>query len=111
MRLRRILPLLTLIALLLAPFGRMATVEAAVMPHHAALAAPPEGCADAPAPDQDRGGDESAIDCFTACAVMTPGDAPALAVALAAALPARPATPRDFAGIAPEAEPPPPRVS
>jgi hypothetical protein len=97
-----------LLALALAPFGRMAAAEAKAMPHHAAMAMPGH-CAGQPQPDQDR--HPATIDCMMACAAMAPHAAtdfvpPTVAHAEPASAPAL-----ILAGILPEAEPPPPRLS
>ena len=108
MSFRRLLPLLALLALLVAPFGRMAAAEAMAMPHHAP-AAMAGHCDDMPAPDGDEPG--KAVDCMIACAVMTPSEAPALKAAPPArSMPASFAVP-GFSGLHPEADPPPPRFS
>ena len=109
MSFRRLLPLLALVALLVAPFGRMAAAEAMAMPRHAAVAMAGH-CDDMPAPGQHESG-KAAIDCLTACAVMTPADAPALAAeAPLRAVPAE-STPLPISGLRPESDPPPPRFS
>lgn len=109
MSLRRLLPLLVLLALTLAPFGRMDMAEAKAMPHRmpAAMAA---HCSGQSMPDSDEGG-RGAADCMIACAVMAPVAAPFPAPPPAAE--AAPfATPSSLtAGVRPEAEPPPPRFS
>ena len=109
MTLRRLLPLLTLLVLLAAPFGRMAAAEAMPTAHHGVAAATPGHCHDVPPPAEDEPG--RAIDCMLACAVMAPAEAPpAPRAPAAAAAPDRIAL-RDLPGISPEAEPPPPRRS
>jgi len=106
---RRLVPLLALLALLVAPFGRMAAAEAMAMPHHAP-AAMAGHCDDMPAPDEDGTG-KAAVDCMTACAVMTPSEAPALTASPPVrSMPASFAVP-GFSGLHPEADPPPPRFS
>ena len=110
MKLRRLLPLLALIALLVAPFGRMAAAEASAMPHHGAAAPAASHCPDMPAPDGGDGS-QSSIDCMIACAAVTAADAPALAPAP----PSRAVTAIRrvvrFSGLNPQADPPPPRLS
>lgn len=108
MRLRRPLTFLVLLALAIAPFGRMGMAEAKAMPNHEMPAM--AHCPGAPAPDGDEGGG-IAIDCMIVCAAMTPAAAPFFApVPAAEAAPA--AIPASIlAGIRPEAEPPPPRLS
>lgn len=105
---RRLLSLLALIAVAVAPFGRMAAAEAAVPSHHMTMTAPGH-CDDSPAPDGDNAG--KTLDCLTACASLAAVEAAALAIlvhppAAAVALPTAGA-----AGLVPEAEPPPPRFS
>lgn len=108
MSLRRFLPFLMLLALALAPFGRMAAAEAKAMPHHSATAMP-DHCAGEPQPDE--GLQPSSIDCMIACAAMAPAAAMEF-VAPPVAL-VEPTAPPELipAGIRPEAEPPPPRFS
>ena len=110
MSFRRLLPLLTLLALLVAPFGRMAAAETMPVSHHAAAtAAMADHCADLPAPEQDR--PDQSIDCMMACAAMAAADAPAFETeAFAPAEPERLPLP-SFTGLNPEADPPPPRYS
>jgi hypothetical protein len=108
-RFRRLLPFLVLLALVLAPFGRMGAAEAKAMPHRmpAAMAA---HCSGQPMPDSDKGRRVS-IDCMIACAAMAPAAAPIL-VPPPAAEAAPVATLALLAtGLRPEAEPPPPRFS
>lgn len=103
----RILPLLALLALLIAPFGMMSGAAAA-MPMHAPEMAAGHCEGKAPAEPAEQG---KAIDCMIACAAL-PAIAPISAAAFrtAADLPAPPpfASP---AGTMPEADPPPPRFS
>lgn len=108
MSLRRTLSILIL-ALLLAPFGRMGAAEAQPMPRHAAMQAPGH-CGDQPQPanDSDQG---AAIDCMIACAgLATAPEALEMLAKVAPALP-RPAAAPSRAGIRPEADPPPPRFA
>lgn len=113
MSVRCLLPLLVLIALLFAPFGRISAAEAMAMPHDRPTAAAmpaPGHCHDMPAPDEGAG-DKAAIDCTIACAVMAPpGAATFEAVVAPAPAPIRGPLPV-FAGLHPEADPPPPRRS
>lgn len=104
---RRALPLLVLIALTLSPFSRMNMAEAAATPHQATPVA--GHCTDMPAPEPGKPG--KAIDCMIACSAVAPAGAPELAPfpPLAAAPTVLPLF--AFAGIVPEAEPPPPRIS
>lgn len=102
---RRVLALLMLAALMLAPFGRMGAAEARPMPHHQAM---PVHCVGQPQP----AGDDSApvsIDCMIACAAMTPAAAPFFAPPPAAEAAPAPIPASALAGIRPDAEPPPPR--
>ena len=109
---RAFLSLAMLLALLIAPFGRMAAAEAATMPHGQAPTAMAGHCSDMPAPDPDEPGHGTmTIDCLVACATIATPDAPALAAILFS-----PATPEPgrlalFIGLHPEADPPPPRLS
>lgn len=109
MTFRRLLPLLTLLALLVAPFGRMAAAEAMVMPHHQA-AAMPGHCDEMPAGDED-GADKTAIDCMIACAAMAVAETPNLVASPDVAPAPISLTLPDLPGLNPEAEPPPPRLS
>ena len=106
---RRLLPLLALLALLAAPFGRIAAAEAMTAGHHPPMAMTGH-CEDMPSPQQDKT-DKTAIDCMIACAAMATEDAcgttvraPLVAGPIAGALPV-------FFGLHPEADPPPPRFS
>ena len=107
--LRRLLPYLVLLALVMAPFGRIGVAQAKAMPHHAASAMASH-CPGQPMPDGDKSG-RMAADCMIACAAMAP--APAFFLAPPAAAEAAPVPMRAFslAGIRPEADPPPPRFS
>ena len=105
MRFRRALQLLVLVALMLAPFGRIGMTEAQAMPRLMAA-----HCGDRPMPGPIKGHAMS-VDCTIACAAMAPpavsGFTPPPA---AATVPA--AAPVSFlAGVRPEADPPPPRLS
>ncbi len=108
---RRLLPLLALLALLIAPFGRMGMAEATPTPNHGAPMAMAGHCEDMPAsaPGQP---DKAGIDCMIACAAIAPDAAPFVAgtpppaAAAPGALPVAP-----FRGLHPTAEPPPPRLS
>ena len=110
MKLRRLFPLLILLALIVAPFGRAAAAEAMAMPHQTA-AAMAGHCQDMPAPEQgDRTGNSS-IDCLVACAAIATAEAFVLAAGSPAASPQGSRVLPRFAGLHPEAEPPPPRLS
>ncbi len=109
MTFRRLLPLLALVALLVAPFGRAAAAEAMAMPDNMA-AAMAGHCDDRPEPADHRS-DKAGVDCLVACAVMTPPAAPALvAEPLLRLAPAASPLPT-ISGLHPEADPPPPRFS
>jgi hypothetical protein len=103
-----LLRVLLLIALLAAPFGRMAAAEA--MPDHSAMAMAGGHCDTMPASGTGESDDRS-IDCMIACAAMATAEPPSLspppaaAAAPAARLLAAPG------GLHPEADPPPPRRS
>ncbi|HEX8641243.1 MAG TPA: hypothetical protein VF704_08805 [Allosphingosinicella sp.] len=105
----RLLPLLVMLALLFAPFGRVAAAEAMAAPAHHAMAAAGH-CDKMPVPD-DPDSDTAAVDCAMACAAVAPPAAPALAPA---PLPVRPGSATFFAtfsGVTPASDPPPPRLS
>ena len=108
MRLFRLLPLLALLALLIAPFGRMAAAEAA--PHHGAPAMA-EHCEQAAPGDEAPDDAQKAIDCMTACAAVAAPSAPPLEVPRRAS--EQPVAARAFGlvGLQPERDPPPPRLS
>jgi len=108
--LRRLFPLLILLALIVAPFGRVAAVEAMAMPHQPA-AAMAGHCQDMPAPDPDERSGKSSIDCLVACAAIATAEAFVLTAGSHAALPQDEFVLPGFAGLHPEAEPPPPRLS
>ena len=111
-RRRLTLSILMLLALLVAPFGRMAAAEAMAMPHHAAPAAMAGHCGDTPAPDQapaERGA--MTIDCLVACATIAAPDAPELAVVESLVVSPQPCRLSTFIGIQHQADPPPPRRS
>jgi hypothetical protein len=105
----RLLRYLVLLALMLAPFGRMSVAEAKAMPHHG-MSMMASHCPDPSPPDGNKAGGMS-VDCMIACAAMVASPAatlnPPAAVELAVA--AIPLT--LLAGIRPEAEPPLPRLS
>lgn len=104
----KLLRLLVLLALLVAPFGRMAAAEAMTMPEHSAMAMPGH-CDPMPAPDP--GDEERSIDCMIACAAVTGAESPQLrAPRPAASLPVG-LVRTGLSGLHPEADPPPPRLS
>lgn len=105
---RRLLPLIALLALAVAPFGRMAAAEAMAPAHHTATAAPGH-CDDMPAPDGDEA--DKLLDCLTACASLAAADASPLPVLTAAPASLQAQPPAGAAGVNPEADPPPPRLS
>lgn len=104
MSLRRLLPVLML-ALLLAPLGRMAAAEAK-------LGTQVSHCGGPQQPANDPGhGKAATIDCTIACAAMAPA-----AESLMAPVEAVPVTPESPpvalpSGVRPEASPPPPRFA
>jgi hypothetical protein len=108
---RRILHLLVLAGLVLAPFGRigLAQAHALAMPH-AAPATMPSHCSGepAPSPDQDK---SDRIDCMTACAAIAAPVGPVFAPPPACGMARVALAAFALAGIRPEAEPPPPRIS
>lgn len=109
---RLCLPLLILVALVVAPFGHMAAAEAMTPSHHSAMATPAH-CPEMPAPAPHKGDrtDKAMIDCQAACAAMATLQAPDLPVPPAATS-SRVTLPIPlFAGLQPEAETPPPRHS
>lgn len=106
MSVRRLAPLLLLIALLVAPIGRMGLAQAAA-PGHGAPAAMAGHCDEMPAPGKT---DRATVDCALACAaIATPmPSVPRLAATAPAAMHV-PFGHRAFAGIHPEIATPPPR--
>ena len=111
-KLRRLLPLLTLLALLVAPFGRISAAEAMMMPQQP-MAAISGHCDDMPAPAQPHGDrtHKASIDCLVACAAMaTADDVPLVRNFALVSLPALFVLPL-FSGLHPESDPPPPRLS
>lgn len=108
MRLRRLVPLLTLLALLFAPLGRTAAAEAA-MPAHAASAMAAH-CSDMAAPAQDDQ-ERSVIDCMIACAALAPPVSSPLDEIAAELMRGEGTAPATFPGISLQFDPPPPRRS
>ena len=109
---RRLTLSILMLALLVAPFGRMAAAEAATMPHHQAPTAMAGHCSEMPAPEQapaERG--TMTIDCLVACATIAAPETPALAAVEALAVSPASRVLNAFIGIHPEADPPPPRRS
>lgn len=109
MTLRRLLPLFTLVALMIAPFGRMGMAEAA-MPQHAAPMAMPGHCEDMPTPASGKPS-KAAIDCMIACAAVATQSAAELVYAVSDPITVAPRPLFSLDGIEPEAADPPPRVS
>jgi hypothetical protein len=101
---RRILHLIVLACLVLAPFGRIGLAQA-----HAAPAAMAGHCAgdSAPAPDRDK---RDRIDCMTACAAIAAPVGPVFTPPPACGMAGVALGTFALAGIQPEAEPPPPRI-
>jgi hypothetical protein len=104
---RRLVQLLVLIALSVAPFGRIGAAQAMAGPMAMTM---PIHCGGQPLPDGDKG-HRMAVDCLIACAAMAPAPAPFV-------LPAPPLSAIAFgpvrsfhSGIRPEADPPPPRAA
>jgi hypothetical protein len=103
---RRLVQILVLIALTVAPFGRIGASQAMAGQGAMAMSA---HCGQ-PMPDGDKG-HRMALDCMIACAAMAPAPTsftlppPALVAApIARAAPL-------LSGVRPEAEPPPPRIA
>jgi len=98
-----------MLAVLAAPFGRIAAAEATIIGHHAPMATAGH-CQDMPSPDQKQS-DKAAIDCMIACAAVATADgaSPVMPAPVADAPAAVPLT--LFSGLHPEADPPPPRFS
>ena len=110
MKLRRLFPLLILLALVVAPIGRVAAAEAMATAHQPA-AAMAGHCQDMPAPDPDERSGKASIDCRVACAAIATAEAYVFAGGSFAASPQDGVVLPGFAGLHPEAEPPPPRLS
>jgi hypothetical protein len=104
---RRLVQLFVLLALTLAPFGRIGASQAMAGPGAMAM---PAHCAGQPMPDGDKG-HRMAVDCMIACAAMAPAPASfTLPLPPLAAAPV-PLLMSHLAGIRPEADPPPPRTA
>lgn len=117
----KILRLLTLFALLIAPLGMLGRHAAMAAPHSAAMPTSPEAdaaamghCADMPAPAAKAPAHKapaSNIDCMLACSCM-PASVPEIGAGpRPSAAPIYAFVPDGEKGLAPEAEPPPPRLS
>lgn len=105
---RRLVQLCVLVALMLAPFGRIGVAQAMPMPHQESMMA--AHCAGQPMPDPDKS-HRMAVDCMIACAAMAPAVAPFLLPAPAPMAVPEAAIASHLTGIRPEADPPPPRPS
>ena len=112
MNCRFVLPWLVLLGLLVAPFGRMAAAEAMARPHPAP-AAMAGHCDEIPAPHHDKGdrSNDKAIDCLSACAAMAALECPVLPGLARVACPQVALISVLSAGLDPQADPPPPRLS
>jgi hypothetical protein len=107
----RLFSLLAMIALLIAPFGRLSTAEAMSADTAMAQAGAMQGhCSDAPAPDHGKSG-KAMVDCMTACASVAPARPMALEPVERQVLAPQARPVLAFAGISLEAETPPPRFS
>lgn len=106
--LRRLLSLMTLLALMVAPVGRAGAAEAASPAHD--MMAMPQHCSDMPKPAENEPAG-AAIDCMTACAVVSPAAPSTLPIIPAdEASPDAPPPSADV-GITTGSDPPPPRLS
>lgn len=106
---RRLFPILMLLALLMAPAGRAVAAEQVAMPSHDS-GAQAGHCSDMPMSDDTDDG-KMAIDCLVACAIMAPPAAPSLPVQAAMRLAERPAVVARFEGLSTGTDPPPPRAA
>jgi hypothetical protein len=97
--------LLLLLALALAPFGRIGASQAMTGTGPARMTM---HCGAQPVPDTDKG---HRTDCTIACAAMTPPTAPFAVPPAAHAAPQAAPIPAFPPGIQPEADPPPPRLA
>lgn len=108
---RRILHLLVLAGLVLAPLGRIGLAQAqALAMSHSAPAAMAAHCPGEPAPTSDRDKSDR-IDCMTACTAIAAPVGPVFTPAPACGMVRVALATFALAGIRPEAEPPPPRVA
>ena len=110
----RFFALLVLVALLVAPFGRMAAAEAMPQSHgsHQSHGAPMQmagHCNDMPRSDHGKAG--KAIDCMIACATLAPAEGPTMPRCESHAMLPEPLQIFTTAGISPAMDPPPPRFS
>lgn len=103
----RLLYLLILAALLIAPAGRMAQAAAPAATGDAHMTMPGHCPPAAPTPDRDE---DRSIDCVIACAAAPAADAGSLPVFVAVAAPPVAAAVRPIDGLHHAAEPPPPRL-
>lgn len=102
-----LLRLLVLIALLAAPFGRIAAAEATTAPHGAAMAMAGGHCDTMP--KSDSGGPDRSIDCMIACAMLAHSGGTALRMPAPGAPAPLGLARAGLSGLHPEADPPPPR--
>ena len=109
MTIARILPLVLLIALALAPL-RMAGAEAAVLPHHGSPAMAAAHCLPEPAP-ADEEQPRSAETCMIACAALPVAALPLPERLAAARAPDEALRASPLTGLTPEAATPPPRAA
>ena len=100
--------MLAMLALLFAPFGRMAAAQPLSAPGPHAMAAVGH-CRDMPT-SQDQNSAPTAIDCALACAVVA-SPPPAVAAMPRLVQLRAGAFLATFSGVNPEADPPPPRIS
>jgi hypothetical protein len=111
----RLLRILTLAALLLAPFGMLgnhasaARTTMAVPSGHHVAAMSAEHCADTGQPAKDR--PSSSIDCMMACSAIAGIESELAEHPLPAAAPPEAMAPKAIHGLNPEADPPPPRLA
>ena len=116
MSITRLMRLLAIFAMLFAPFGMIGGHAAmampaatSAMPDHASMMDPASHCADREEPSKDRPG--SSIDCMIACSALPSAESgvgdQTLPVALVLVFPRA----TGVAGLHPESDPPPPRLS
>jgi hypothetical protein len=110
----RLIRILTLAALLLAPFGMVGEHATAALPAVAAAGHHMEDmaaghCADTGEPAKDR--PSSSIDCMMACSALAGIESELAEHPLPAATPPQELAPKTIHGLNPEADPPPPRFA
>ena len=110
----RLIRILTLATLLLAPFGMLGNHAAAALPTAAASGHHMEGmaaghCPDTGQPAKDRS--SSSIDCMMACSALAGIEGELAEHPLPAAAPPEVIAPKAIHGLNPEADPPPPRFA